>query len=154
MAAYKYVFPDLYKVPAQTVGEFCERLQASETGLSPRSFVEASRDPNSPTHPMIEWRDEIAAEAYREEQARKIIKNLIIVRETDDADERDRGFVVTPGGQSQYVTLESALGNEAWKAHLLKEARKDMLAFKAKYRRLTELAAVIGEMDKVQAAVG
>ena len=154
MAAYEYKFPGLYKVPAQTVGELCEELQQSEAGLTPSSFVEASRDPKSPTHTMIEWRDDVAAEAYRLEQAKNIIRSIVVIQEDTDPVEKDRGFVITPGGQSTYVSLQSALNNEEWKEHLLAQARKDMIAFKAKYRRIAELAAVIDEMDKVQAAVG
>lgn len=154
MAAYEYKFPGMYKIPAQTVGELCEKLQESETGLTPSSFVDASRDPESPTHSMIEWRDDVAAEAYRIEQAANIIRSIVVIQEDTDPVEKDRGFVVTPGGKSVYVSMQSALNNEEWKEHLLAQARKDMIAFKAKYRRIAELAAVIDEMDKITSRVG
>ena len=142
MAAYEYKFPDMYPVPAQTVGEFCEELQHSDDGLTPQSFVEASRSPDAPTHNMLEWRDEVAAARYREVQAQAIIRSIVIVTVEDNEVKKDRGFVITPGGKSAYVALQSALTKEEWRAHLLEQAKRDMEAFRAKYGRIAELAAV------------
>ena len=156
MAAYTYEYrvnPG-YAVPAQVVGELCEQLEGTEEGLTPHTFIEASRDPSSPTHIMLEWNDDIAAEKYREHQARKIIGNIRIVKEENDTSYLERGFVSIPGGTNTYVTMQSALNRDDWRKHLLDDARRDMECFKAKYRRLTELAAVIAEMDKVTSQVG
>ena len=146
MIEYSYVLPDLYKVDAQTVGRLCEKLQQSKTGLTPDSLVAASRDERSPTHALFEWRDDVAAELYRKEQARQIIKNLVVTRREILPGTKERGFVCTPGGQSVYVTLDSALSNETWKAHLLQQAKADMEIFTAKYHRLLEIALVIDAM--------
>lgn len=152
--SYEYKVQRLYDVPAQVVGELCEKLEASEEGLTPKSFVEASRDPKSPTHCMLEWNNKIAAEKYREEQARHIIMNIRIIREEAGPDDyKDRGFVVVHEGKSAYTTLQKAMSNEEWREHLLKDARRDMECFIAKYRRLTELTGVIAEMEKIMSRV-
>ena len=156
MAAYSYEYrvQRLYSVPAQVVGELCEQLEASEGGLTPKTFVDASRDPKSPTHSMLEWDNKIAAEAYREEQAKHIIANVRIVRAEAGPDEyKDRGFVVIHDGRNAYTTIHKAMSNDEWREHLLKDAKRDMECFKAKYRRLTELTGVIAEMDKVMSHV-
>lgn len=157
MAAYHYEYrvKGLYSVQAQVVGEFCEQLEASDGGLTPKTFVDASRNPEIPTHSMLEWDNDVAAEAYREEQAKCIIRNVRIVREeADPEDYQERGFVAVHEGRSAYTTIQKAMSNDEWREHLLKDAKRDMECFKAKYRRLTELTGVIAEMDKVMSQVG
>ena len=156
MAAYSYEYKvkGLYNVQANVVGELCEKLEASEDGLTPKTFVEASRDPKSPTHSMLEWNNKIAAEKYREEQARKIIMNIRIVKEEADSGYPDRGFVVVHEGKSAYTTIQKALSNDEWREHLMQDAKRDMECFIAKYRRLTELTGVVAEMEKVMSHVG
>lgn len=156
MAAYEYVTKGLYKAPAQQVGELFEQLQHSETGLTPKSVLDAARAENSFIHDEFEWDNDVAAEKYRLKQAQNMILNVrVIVRETTDQEMRnewkERGFVCTPGGKSVYVTLQSALNNDEWHKHLMKQAKDEMESFIAKYRRLDELSEVIKAMQDVQA---
>lgn len=156
MAAYSYEFklPGMVKASAQEVGELFEQLEASPEGLTPVTVLNASRDEHSLLHNEFEWNDTVAAEKYRYSQARAIIQNLTIVTKTTDIDERDkqadRAFVITPGYKGAYVSLENALNNGKWREHLLKTALQDMEVFTAKYKRLSELAAVIKAMDKAK----
>lgn len=146
--SYEYKVNGLQKVPAQVVGELCEQLQNSAAGLSPRTLLDASRQPSDPLHGEFEWDDTKAAENYRLHQAAGIIRNIVIVTAEENGDvKQDRGFVSIPGGTSNYVTLDSAFHNDEWKAHLLEQARLDMITFLGKYRRLQELAGVNAAMQ-------
>lgn len=145
---FSYRVPGLQKVPAEVTGKVLEELEASEKGLSPRTLLDASRDVNAPLHNEFEWRDDVAAEKYRLTQAHGIITNLRIVTvQTDGSKALDRAFVVKPGGESQYVALQSALSREDWRDHLLEEARRDVKSFLGKYRRLQALANVTNAME-------
>ena len=150
MAAYEYAVKGIYKAPAQQVGELLEKLEQSDNGLSPSTLLEASREEGSLLHDEFEWNDGIAAEKWRLSQAQKIILNIrVVIEKTDSEQERkERGFVVTPGGNSAYVSLQAAFSNEEWKNHLLNQAKEEMDMFIAKYSRLTELAPVIEAMKK------
>ena len=154
MAAYTYQYKvrGLQKAPAQVAGEVCEKLQNSPGGLTPKTLVEASRDKDAPLHGEFEWRDDVAAELYRENQAGGIIRNIVIVSE--EQDKPDRAFVSTPGRTGNYVALDAALNNAQWSAHLLEQAKSDMVAFLAKYRRverLTKVNAAISDFLKTEA---
>ncbi len=141
--SYEYRVPGLFKAPAEVAGAICQQLSDSEAGLSPATLLDASRDSTSSLHDDFEWRDDVAAEKFRLGQAQKIIQNLrIIVTRADGGEEKERSFVVTPGGKSAYVALSAALTNEEWRKHLLQQAREDAEIFMAKYRRLEELADV------------
>lgn len=149
--AYSYSYGNvasLFKNPAEVAGVVCQKLADSETGLTPKALVDASRDVNAPLHNEFEWDDTIAAEKYREEQARCIIRHLIIIR-TDIQEIRknkDRSFVSTGENDKAYVPLDKALSNEVWKNNLLKAAKADMKTFIYKYNRLAELTGVIDKM--------
>ena len=151
MAAFSYAYhiPGLQKNPIEVVSKVLNELASSSEGLTPKTLLEASRDVNAPLHNEFEWNDGVAAEKYREYQAQKIIQNVYIKYSTDqqEREQQERAFVPTPDRQSRYVALASALTNDEWKAHLMEEAKRDMKAFAAKYRRLTELQGLIHEME-------
>lgn len=147
MAAYSYEFKvkGLQHVSAQTCGEVFEELENSETGLTPQALVDVSRPEDAPLHDEFEWDDEAAAEAYRRDQARKMILNIVIVKADEEGNKKEpvRAYVSAPGGKGQYVAIQSALNNEVWKAHLLMEAKREMEQFVCKYKRIEELASVV-----------
>ena len=147
MATY-WKIGGIYKASAEIASAIFSELMNSETGLTPASLVEASRDKDAPLHNEFEWRDDVAAEAYREVQAATMIRNLVIERESGDG--CDRAFVCTYEGENKYVDIVSAFNSEEWRNNLLQHAKGDMNAFKAKYRRLQELSDVITAMDKVE----
>ncbi len=151
--SYEYKIKGLVKAAPEDVGELFERLEKTEKGLTPSSVLDASREEGTLLHHYFEWDDSIAGEKYRQDQARFLIRNLIIVEKTDDQQERaetkDRAFVITPGYKSAYVALDNALTNAEWRNHLLKNANRDMEIFTEQYKRLSELADVIQAMKAV-----
>ena len=151
MAAFHYEFSiqRLHKVEAQVVGEMIEDMHNRGIEVTPEAVLDASRDEDSPTHKEFEWDDTVAAEKYRLEQARELIGHIRIIRDDDPSpDYKERAFVSAPGANHVYVPLQSALGNEGYREHLLKQAKGDCEVFLAKYRRLQELAGVVGEMNE------
>ena len=154
MAAYKYSYGEmskLFKNPAEVAGEVCRQLAESEKGLTPKTLVDASRSKTAPLHNEFEWKNNIAAEKYREEQAACIIRHLIIVRidQEEKPKYRDRSFVFTGEKKTGYVPLDKALNNEIWRANLLNSAKRDMQTFVAKYHRLNELSTIINDMNQI-----
>ena len=129
-----------------------ERIE--KTGvLTPKRVVDESRPVDAPLHNEFEWDDSIAGEKYREEQARHLIGDLIIVEETI-AERRkeeykfDRAFVSTGEQNHRFVSIHVALSNDEWRSNLLRDAKRDMQAFITKYHRLEELAKIIEDMNE------
>ena len=158
MAAFKYAykFPGMYSAPAQSVGEMLEELSNSPDGLTPQSLVDANRAEGTLLHDAFEWRDDVAAEKYRQVQAQAIIRNIVIIEHTTNEEDETtvRGYVVTPGGDSRYVTLQSALTNDSYRAKLLEDAKRNSKCFLAKYRKLRELTSVNDAMERFLHDVG
>ena len=151
MAAFKYEFSvqRLHHVEAQVVGELFEDMHNRGIDVTPETVLDASREKGSALHDEFEGNDSIAAEKYRLEQARLLIAHIRIIREDEPEQQyKERGFVSIPGGNHVYVPLQTALGKEEYRAHLLKQAKGDAEIFLAKYRMLEELAKVTEAMTE------
>ena len=153
---YKYRVNGLIKAPPEVTGKICQGLIDSDGAVTPKRLVEVSKPKNAPLHNEFEWNNTIAAQKYREEQARQIIKNVVILKVEESEEEpkeikcwvnSDRAFVATNEGTSRYVTIDSALSDISWRENLLNAARRDMESFINKYKRLGELSSVIDEMN-------
>lgn len=164
MAAFTYKYRGGYnsKVSAEIAGPVCQKLHDAKI-LTPENLVNEARAETSPLHSAFEWNDTVAAEKYRCEQARLMIANIVWV-ESDIQTERhvkliekdedespnfsdERAFVSTGERNHRYVPIAVALTNEEWRTNLLEAAKRDMNAFVMKYRRLTELANIIQDMN-------
>lgn len=161
---YRWRHGSHYPVKAQAAGEFLNEMSEHEGGLTSKRVLDVSRAEDALLHPCFEWDDGIAAEAYREGQATKLIGNLVTVHvektETDDtpktvhirafADTRDRtqgtGSLFQKG---LYKPLQVAIKDEADRTAILANAKRDAIAFCDKYEMLTEFAHAVSELRAV-----
>jgi len=109
--------------------------------LTPASVVDAARSEESPLHQYFEWDDSIAAEAYRQDQARELIRRirvrvsiqmttLVVPRYVHDASD---------GGSAGYRPLFSIDTDEQKQKIIEGEMRTAM----AHLRRAGSIASVI-----------
>ena len=140
----------LYPVSADTAADVINGCQDQNGYISAASVVEVSRPSNAPLHCCFEWDNNAAAEKWREQQARVMIKNLVTVEITDDKRESVKTFVhVAADDNKGYKLLNVALHSENDREYVLKAAKRELAAFMEKYRRLSELAEVFAAIRKV-----
>lgn len=101
---------------------------------------------DAPLHNEFEWNDSVAAEAYRETQARHIINCIEIVREEK---EPVRAFFSISRAEPEYRHIDAIMKEEDKRQALLNMALAELLSFKKKYAQLEELAAVFTAIDEV-----
>ena len=77
---YKPTYFGARKVKADVVGQALEQLDATGS-LTAKRVVDAARPEGAPLHPEFEWDDPKAAEAYRENQARSLIRAIEVIVE-------------------------------------------------------------------------
>ena len=142
---YKFKSGSHIKADPQLAGAMLERLEA-ENNLTAKALVDANRAEDAPLHNEFEWNDSIAAEAYRETQARHIINCIEIVREEK---EPVRAFFSISRAEPEYRHIDAIMKEEDKRQALLKLALSELLAFKKKYAQLEELAAVFAAIDEV-----
>ena len=128
---------------ANKAGEMCAQLEA-KGNLSAKSLLDANRPADAPLHDAFEWDDSIAAEAYREDQARYIIRSLVVVKEQA---EPVRSFFNIVQAENRYQSIETILSDKDSTALLLEKAMRELEAFKRKYQSLEQLRDVFAAID-------
>ncbi len=138
MSAYKWKTGSQHKIDADTAGAVCEQLEQT-IGLTAQTLVDASRPADAPLHGEFEWDDAIAAESYRQDQARYIIRSLCVVSEQEETQPVRAFFTIA---QQPYERVEAIMSVEEKRTALLDLALRELKAFESKYSQLVELAGV------------
>lgn len=144
---YKFAAGSVHCVSPEVAGPILNRM-GEEGRLTPKNVVNEARPEESPLHPEFEWDDAIAAEKWREKQAQLLIAHTIIVNEEDEKPEPVRAFYVTVE-KSHYEPINAIMKDEAKKNVLLENAKRELIAFKKKYKTLNELAKVFDAIDQL-----
>lgn len=134
------------KVDAQVAGEMFEQL-ASEGRLTAKDLVNENRDPYAPLHNEFNWNDAEAAELYREDQARYMIRHIEIKHEPEQI--QTRAFFNVQLEQPKYEHINVIIADEEKRSALLMMAQKELRSFRQKYSELTALKLVFDAIDNV-----
>lgn len=144
---YKWKPATRIKTSATQAGAVFEELE-NTVGLTAQNLVEASRPEDAPLHKEFEWDDSIAAEKYREDQARYLIRSIAIcVEEPEESPVYVRAYFQTTS--EPYENIRIIAADSEKKEALLKKALDELRWFKAKYYALKELEPIFDEIDKV-----
>ncbi|MCD8008132.1 MAG: hypothetical protein LUF68_04250 [Clostridiales bacterium] len=118
--------------------------------VTPAQIVEAAKDEESELHKCFTWDNDKAAEKWRLQEARQVICNLVVKQEEGQQTEAPRLYYQVQGSKT-YEPLEFIVNDEVKSAQLLQKALAELVAFKRKYRMLSELAPVFNTIDKFTA---
>jgi hypothetical protein len=130
----------------QIAGEMCEALEA-EGRLTAKDLLDANRPEDAPLHKEFEWNDGIAAEKYREQQARHIINCLVTVHAES---EPTRSFFNIERSESTYQSVTTIIRQEDTREKLFAMALRELAAFEQKYASLKELAMVFQAANELR----
>lgn len=140
-------------VDPQVVGEELERIRSDYGILQTKTVVDEARPETAPLHPAFEWDDEVAAEHYREHQARSLIKSVLVINPDTKAKEPMYVHVTMVDDERKpvhyYQSVNDALKSEAeWAAAVagLKSKMADIA------NSLASLAQVAGDERKERLA--
>lgn len=132
-----------------TYREELERIARKHNGiLRPADVVGEARDPRNILHDVFEWDDTVAAEAYRIEQAKQLIRVQVIVIEKHA--EPVRAFVSLSrdrAAEGGYRITADVLSDDELYQEMCADAEEELLAFKRKYARIGELRGVFVASD-------
>jgi hypothetical protein len=147
----KYVFRDspltikaADKADPQKIGEALEKIAAEANGeLTPRAVVDAARMPRHVLHRHFEWDDQKAAEAWRLDQARAVIR-LIHVEDVDASDGHSSAFIsVSAKSGTSYRTLDAIKNSADLQAAVLAQAERDLEAWERRYHQLQDICEIV-----------
>ena len=144
-------------------GELIPLMQelASLQQLTPKKLVELGRDPEHVLHKYFQWHDDIAAEKYRENQARRLIQSIKVTVVTAESQVmKVRAVMSLPpsavnGETKRRYALTSEVANSAdVQQRLREEAMVELARIRRKYEdlgALPEFAAVFAAVDAIGA---
>lgn len=148
MSTYTFVEGARLKGDAQAAGETLEHLRTNHGGLlTAELVVEQARQQSSPLHGYFEWDDTEAAHQYRLEQARHLIRH-IVVREAETAAPRKAYVQVQVKDVRAYTDTVEALQDEGLRLYVLNQAKRDLESFARRYGELEELAGMLPVVHK------
>lgn len=129
-----------------------ESIAASHRGhLRAADVVEFAKDPETALHSRFTWDDTEAADRWRLQQARQIIR-IAVTMYGDDHPMPFRAFVSLQGDRQSgngYRALATVLSDEDLRERLLEQARQELEGFRRKYSALIELSKVFEAIDEV-----
>lgn len=138
---------------AKIVGEHLEMLRAQCKGeLTPADVLNDARNDNSPLHGFFEWSDGAAAEAYRLQQARGLIRSVVAVYLHEDRPAvRTRAYVHIPeSGTPHYREAGHAMSQAKTRKLVLERAWREFKAWKKRYADLKEFAALFEAAEQLE----
>ena len=128
-----------------------EAARAGRT-LKPAEVVDAARDEASVLHTLFEWDDSAAAEKYREDQARGLIR--VHVKTVPALAREVRAHVSVPTDRLNgggYRKVEDVLANSRWQDQIVEEVQKRIDSLSKSYSYLPQLDGLWPRLSAVVA---
>ena len=152
----KYVFKEgrplglnnVKKADAQKIGEALTAIkQATKGRCNSKNILNVARDRKHYLHQFFEWRDALAAEKYRQDQARILMSCLDIVENHKGEERTLPAFIslIERTGRG-YRTIAEVMDSAELQALALKQAEAD---FESHERRLAQFEDIC---DAIRAA--
>lgn len=139
------------KADAQRIGEALAQITTNAGGrLTPEAVIKAAKDKKSPLHQHIEWNDNVAAHAYRMDQARAIIRLIRV--EDEETHETQPAFISVQDGGVAYRTSQEVASSRELQLAVLLQAERDLHAFERRYQTLKDVCALIRPAREALAA--
>lgn len=129
------------EVTADILAELDAIAASSEDGrLHPEAVVAFARRPDSALHAKFEWDDSVAAEQYRLQQARSVIRAQVRVSEV--VGRRCRAYVSVPSDRTSdggYRPTDAALSRTAIRMQMVESVLEELAKARDRYPHLPEL---------------
>ena len=144
-------------ITADIVGREIEAEQREHGVCSPRGLVDRERPETAPLHAYFEWDDVRAAEEYRVDQARTLVRSVVIVHEDSEAPAYVH-VTITDAEDSEdregYMDFRSAMRNPRHRRQVFMETLEQLNGLRQRYAEIRELAPVWAAIDAVQEEYG
>lgn len=137
------VFDELNKITEKNGGS-----------LLPEAVVKSAKSSRSPLHSVFQWDDDVAANLYRVDQARHLIRSIeVTYAELPEAPVRafhvQRIEEEDGSERNAYWRTEEILDDDDARVDLLARAMSELQSVRRRYRVLNELSGIFSEIEKV-----
>ena len=131
------------------IGKELERVNLKHACLKPAALVKESKPKRAKLHSYFTWDDERAADLYREDEARRIIRSVRLVKEDMPEQEQPvvRAYVNVCAHDEEksftghaYVPVRKAVEDPNYKQQMLDGAKREQLLWLRRYEDIKDLA--------------
>jgi len=137
------IFHNNKEADPDAIGQELTRIKDANKGrLMPQTVVEEARNRRNPLHRHFEWNDKTAAEAYRLDQARELIR-IIQIEDTDGDKPPRRAFVSVNDDGMSYRGLTEVLSSQSLQLAVLVSAERELRAFETRYNELLDICELV-----------
>lgn len=131
------------KANPQKIGEALDAIRRRNDGrLQPPDVVEAAKAKNSPLYRHFQWDVHKAAHAHWVDQARDIIRSIVVV-EVDRPPAPAFISVNHPKEGRSYRSAEDVVMSRELSTLVLRQAERDLEAFEKRYAELAEICQIV-----------
>lgn len=144
-------------VKASVAAAEFHRIAERDGDVSPAAVVEAATPKGAPLHPAFEWNDKVAATAYREDQARNLLRKLVVVYTDAGGEKQETRAMVRlmvhdvseddvedePFTPVRYLPVQRVLADEDLTRDYVAQARTDLKVFQEKYKQIVALTSTV-----------
>ena len=146
---------------ATEVGQELNRIYERDGRIEPRTIVDEARPDMSALHNAFEWDDGVAAERFREVQARQIVRSIVLVAQPERHETAPtiRAYVSlaapTPDSQTHriYKPAMEALRDPRETEEVQRRLRRELLSLRQRYLDVLEISEILQAAQEVMAAV-
>lgn len=139
---------------AAVCGPELSRIETANEGLTPRMVVVEAADPQSPLHKQFTWDDTQAAIQYRDEQARRLIRNIMVRVDIDDEPQDVRLFFnVTQNKERSYRNISYVSNDEDLQEQVVQQAHAELERWRTKWSQYRQLQDFVNAVAEVQEEV-
>lgn len=138
------------KIDAQAAGEEMEAIRVRNNGrLDTGAVVEAAKDDASPLHDHFEWDDQLAAGAWRNEQAGHLIRCITVTLDKQNGESAPiRAFVSVKRDEDRsYTSVQHAMTDAELRAQVVQAAWAELQAWRQRHAELIEFSKVFAVIE-------
>lgn len=129
---YKWKEGSRIKADPELAAQVLDKL-ASENRLNAESVVDVSKPKDAVLHDDFEWNDKKAALEYRKDQARYIMRSLVLIEETEPDSAPIRYCFQIEEKTSNYTPINVIMQNSDSVEALKRKALSELMAYSMKY---------------------
>jgi hypothetical protein len=138
--------------PDRLAGELI-RIRERNGVLTPEATVKEAKSPKSILHPHFEWDDSIAAEEFRKNQAREMIRSIYIVIEENPDWQVPANINIQGSGERGYYPAADVMGSPEMRAEALRRVWESLSRLRRLYSHLEQFASIWAAVDEAEKKV-